>query len=236
MSLSLFRLSLILTGSVLTGCTAYSTGINHFAPARPLSDLRPTEHEEERVVLSEGRPLFCPAPEVYMVMPEEDKVGVIDVVLNNDDRYRLVGEYAGLRVSDESREVYTGTDREMMNLFGEAIEYLPPAPTYYTVYFKTDTTELTPESRVLVEDIYLEILRRPVPELIVIGHTDTRASTAYNLKLSAARAELVRQQLIAEGADPALISLEARGESDLHVDTPDNTDEPKNRRVVINVR
>ncbi len=123
-----------------------------------------------------------------------------------------------------------------MSLAGDAVEHLPPAPIYHTVYFELDTTTPTPESQKLIEGVYQQVADYPVPEVVVIGHTDTQASTAYNMTLSEARAKLIKDNLIAHGITPEMIRVEARGESDLLIPTADNVDEPRNRRVVINVR
>ena len=69
----------------------------------------------------------------------------------------------------------------------------------------------------------------------VSGHTDTAGSAALNKALSHRRAAAVRQALIAAGVPSKNIRLEARGESDLAVQTGDNVREAKNRRVVIRV-
>lgn len=218
--------------TLLSGCSVYSSAVNSLDGDARVSDLQIPGDE---YVLSDAAPPFCPAPEIYMVMPEENK-GVIFAQLNNDEEYLLEGDYAALTVTEAQRTPYTSNQEEMMALFGDAIEHIPPAPTYHTVYFETDTTTLTAESQQLISDIYAEIANRPYPEVVVIGHTDTQASAAYNIGLSQARAELVKADLLSRGINPAEISIEARGESDLLVQTADNVDEPLNRRVVINVR
>jgi outer membrane protein OmpA-like peptidoglycan-associated protein len=50
------------------------------------------------------------------------------------------------------------------------------------------------------------------------------------------RALTVRALLVEAGLDPALIEVSSLGESDLLVKTPDDTPEPRNRRVDITVR
>lgn len=111
----------------------------------------------------------------------------------------------------------------------------PPVPIIRTVYFNNDTTDLTDESKEKIDAIYNDILIYPAAEILVIGHTDTQASEAYNLTLSKRRAELIRQNLVNIGIDPAIITTEGRGESDLLVPTADNVSEVRNRRVVIDV-
>jgi outer membrane protein OmpA-like peptidoglycan-associated protein len=111
----------------------------------------------------------------------------------------------------------------------------PPAPIMRNVYFNNDTTDLTDESKAKIDAIYNDILTYPAAEILVVGHTDTQASDAYNLALSKRRAELIRQNLIEVGIDPEIITTQGRGETDLLVPTADNVSEVRNRRVVIDV-
>ena len=50
------------------------------------------------------------------------------------------------------------------------------------------------------------------------------------------RANTVRGLLVQVGLDPSTIEVRSHGESDLLVKTPDETPEPRNRRVEISVR
>jgi outer membrane protein OmpA-like peptidoglycan-associated protein len=77
---------------------------------------------------------------------------------------------------------------------------------------------------------------RPVPDIVVTGHTDTVGTGEYNDKLSMQRAERVKAFLTGIGIPPDRIQTAGRGERELLVPTADNIDEPRNRRVEINVR
>ena len=57
-----------------------------------------------------------------------------------------------------------------------------------------------------------------------------------NFALGLKRAMTVRNILVAAGLDRASIDATSDGELDLLVRTPDETPEPRNRRVVITVR
>jgi len=77
---------------------------------------------------------------------------------------------------------------------------------------------------------------RPLPDVLVIGHTDTVGDAAVNDRLSAQRAETVKGFLVDIGIPAARITTAGRGERELLVRTADEVDEPRNRRVEINVR
>ena len=61
---------------------------------------------------------------------------------------------------------------------------------------------------------------------------DPRANLALGLK----RAISVRDILVEAGLAPSTIEVTSHGEADLLVKTPNNTPEPRNRRVEITVR
>jgi len=75
-----------------------------------------------------------------------------------------------------------------------------------------------------------------VPEVVVIGHTDTMGSAKANIALGMRRANSVRDILVNAGLAPSTVEVTTHGEADLLVKTPDNTPEPRNRRVEITVR
>jgi outer membrane protein OmpA-like peptidoglycan-associated protein len=70
----------------------------------------------------------------------------------------------------------------------------------------------------------------------VIGHTDRVGSELRNDQLSLQRAQRVKTLLIPLGIPENRIVTAGRGEREPVVSTADNVDEPKNRRVEINVR
>jgi outer membrane protein OmpA-like peptidoglycan-associated protein len=66
--------------------------------------------------------------------------------------------------------------------------------------------------------------------LYVVGHTDTVADAAYNRELSQKRAREIAAFFRKRGATLPIWTC-GRGEDALAVSTPDNTDEPRNRRA-----
>jgi len=66
--------------------------------------------------------------------------------------------------------------------------------------------------------------------LFIAGHTDTVGTAAYNAQLSRARAQSIASWFRRRGLKIG-IAFEGFGESALLIKTPDETDEPRNRRV-----
>jgi OmpA-OmpF porin, OOP family len=69
--------------------------------------------------------------------------------------------------------------------------------------------------------------------LNVVGHADRSGPDDYNLRLSQRRAKSVADSLVGAGVPAAGLTLDAKGENDPAVPTPDGVREPLNRRVDI---
>lgn len=113
---------------------------------------------------------------------------------------------------------------------------LPPPPRSFTLYFVEGTTELTAESRPVLDELRMEVARRPGVEVEVTGHTDTVGSTESNDALSLRRAEEIIGVLASAGIDRSLMSAVGRGERELRQQTADGVENPVNRRVEVLVR
>lgn len=132
--------------------------------------------------------------------------------------------------------VSTLSDQDVKQMFGDALSALPPAPRHFTLYFRFQSDELTDESRALVPEIQKAVKERPMPDIVVVGHTDTMGTPRANFELGLKRATSVRNLLAQAGFDAATIDVTSLGEADPLVQTPDETPEPRNRRVEIAVR
>jgi outer membrane protein OmpA-like peptidoglycan-associated protein len=130
------------------------------------------------------------------------------------------------------------TESEVRGIFGPALTAQPPRPVSFVLYFLLDSDALTPESERIVADVASEIARRPVPEVVVIGHTDTTGTDEHNDRLSLQRAERIRVLLLARGLGISASNVLAagRGKRELLVPTADQVAEPRNRRVELVVR
>jgi outer membrane protein OmpA-like peptidoglycan-associated protein len=120
--------------------------------------------------------------------------------------------------------------------FGPTLAAEPSRPASFTLYFVEGKDELTDESKQAVDRILAEIAKRPVPDVLVIGHTDTVGTDTFNDALGLQRAEAVRAALIRLGIPAADVHAISRGKRALAVQTADGVSEPRNRRVEIVVR
>lgn len=132
--------------------------------------------------------------------------------------------------------VSTISRNEVERMFGAALAALPPEPRSFTLYFKFESDDLTEESARLVPSVLDAVRERSDPELAIVGHTDTMGLAKANVDLGMKRAAFVRKLLVGAGLEGATIEVVSHGEAALLVRTPDETPEPRNRRVEITVR
>ena len=102
------------------------------------------------------------------------------------------------------------------------------------IYFDFDDFKLSEISLNTLKN-FINKNKKDLSNYIVFGHTDTKGSSEYNLKLSLKRAEAVKQILLNIGIDEKNVSILGKGESDLAVKTPDNTKHPANRRAEVKI-
>lgn len=113
-------------------------------------------------------------------------------------------------------------------------EPVPVEQAMFIVFFDWDRSNITSGANDVLDAVAQEIRsRKDIQGIVVIGHTDTSGSVAYNQKLSLKRANAVRDGLVSRGVDKGLIRVEGRGKSDLLVQTADGVREPANRRAQI---
>jgi outer membrane protein OmpA-like peptidoglycan-associated protein len=174
-----------------------------------------------------------PPNETVTVLPSADGHKGIVVVERGKDKQVLDQPYATTRNGD-AVEVLAASD--IKDAFGAALQALPARPAVFLLYFITGTDELTDESKVDLQRILDELKTRPLPDVYVIGHTDTVGELRGNDALSALRAETVKGFLVGVGIPEGRIQTAGRGKREPIVPTGDQVDEPKNRRVEINVR
>ena len=120
--------------------------------------------------------------------------------------------------------------------FGAALAARPALPEQFLLYFLAGGSELTPESKTLLPRILERARARVAVDMSVIGHSDTQGKADANEALALKRAGTIAQQLRQLGLQDAVLSVESHGERNLLVPTPDETAEPRNRRVEITLR
>ena len=179
----------------------------------------------------------CAGPkETIVLLPNPAGQETAVTVTQGSSQVVLAQPYAGARLSRSGAETFPSSAQQVQAQYGPALAAQPLPPAQFTLFFVDGKDELTDESKRIVDGVFAEIAKRPVADVIVIGHTDTVGNDAANDALSRQRAEVVRAAFAARGLAADKVVTIGRGKRELAVPTGDGVAEPRNRRVEILVR
>ena len=99
------------------------------------------------------------------------------------------------------------------------------------VHFALDKDTISPASAKVLDRIAQVLLENPTIIVDLHGHTDPRASDAYNLDLGERRAKSVRAYLLRQGIDTTRLTFRSFGESQLISQGRNRVDYARDRRV-----
>lgn len=173
-----------------------------------------------------------------VLLPEENSDSKGAVVVGEGSTATVLDEPMTAAEVGNSGRVKTRavTEEEVEKDFSVALAATPPKPISFTLYFETGTTIIMDNSQAKLEELFEEVASRKAVEVQITGHTDTVGTLADNDKLSTQRAESIRKILIADGLKSNFVRAVGRGERELLIQTSDNVNESKNRRVEVIVR
>lgn len=181
----------------------------------------------------------CSAKNVVVLLPDQDgKVGSIEVV---NDKGSMAIDAAGdtIEVAGPNSAPTSAppmSDEEFNRTFNAALAVEPRQPQSFLLYFQRGSNQLTDQSASLLPEILESVSAKDSRDISVIGHSDRVGSPEDNFALSTKRAEHIRDLLVEKGVDAALIAVSSHGEGNPLIPTPDEVDEPRNRRVEVVVK
>jgi OOP family OmpA-OmpF porin len=103
----------------------------------------------------------------------------------------------------------------------------------FMVFFDYDSDTLTPNARVILDNVADAYQSCGDAQVIIAGHTDRAGQDDYNVGLSQRIATNVRSYLAERGIPEGVLTSQAFGESRPLVETEDGVREPQNRRAEI---
>jgi OOP family OmpA-OmpF porin len=171
-----------------------------------------------------------------VLLPQADGRPSAVTVAQGSQQVVLDKPYAATQLTSNGPQPYQTNAQEVQSQFGAALAARPMPPAQFTLYFVEGKDEFTEESKRLIDGVFAEIAKRPLPDVMVIGHTDKVGSDAVNDPLSRQRAEIVRSALLARGIAVDKVVAIGRGKREPIVPTADGVSEARNRRVEILVR
>ncbi|MCC6196512.1 MAG: OmpA family protein [Burkholderiales bacterium] len=178
----------------------------------------------------------CATRASVVLLPEADGKATAVSVRQGDSEVVLDKPYATANVTALGVRAAESNAAEVQSRYGAAIAAQPAAGKTFVLYFIEGKDEFTQESKQLVGSVLAEVARRPVPDVLVVGHTDSVGTDQVNDALGLRRAETVRAGLIAAGVPASDVQAISRGKRAPAVPTGDGVAEPRNRRVEIIVR
>lgn len=101
--------------------------------------------------------------------------------------------------------------------------------------FALGGSTLSAEGKAAIADIVAQFKGREVNAAIIEGHTDDSGDAAFNQQLSEKRAEAVKAEAVANGANPDKITTVGYGETRPIADNSTREGRAKNRRVEIKI-
>lgn len=173
----------------------------------------------------------------YVVLLEEDDGSLGKVQVTTDQGSTLLeNNRDAVDMHAEAGKTFAVSDKQIKQDFAGALAASPQKPLSFYLYFEGGTSTLTAESTADVPKIIAEINKRPGVDISIIGHTDSVGDEQNNARLSLERAKSVAALFKDAMADKEKVTIDSHGEKNLLVSTPDDTDEPRNRRVEVMVR
>ena len=190
------------------------------------------------VVVAASLLAACAGPATRVtLLPDPDGKATAVVVTTKAGSTELAQPYASADVAKDGATTASQlTAEEVAKRNPELLSLAPARAVNFLLYFKSGGTELTDESRVEMEKVLAEATKRSGGEIVVVGHTDTVGSEESNDKVSQNRAIAIRDAIVAKGFPGDRIEAVGRGKREPLIKSGDNVDEPRNRRVEINVR
>jgi len=226
----------VLLRRVLQALRALWASFAPFARVVPFARLTPFVRRARFALLVGAGLAGCAAPTSVVLLPAADGHASALSVEHRGETVVLDQPYAAVREGAFGARAYQADPKDVQAQFGPALAAQPARPARYTLYFIEGKDTLTDESRQLVETSLAEIAKRPVPDVVVVGHTDLVGSHASNDVLSKQRPDLIPNELVRIGVDARKIQVIARGKREPTVPTADGVAEPRNRRVEVVVR
>jgi outer membrane protein OmpA-like peptidoglycan-associated protein len=178
-----------------------------------------------------------PQSSVILIPDADGTIGEVSVS-NQSGKQIINTAYAAVEIIDKNStlNVIDKVDKKQtLETFQYALSAKPDKVKSYILHFISGSTDLTQESKLIIPQILEDIRARKVYEAYIVGHTDTKGTADMNYKLALERANQVKDVIEQHFSNTEHIQVKSYGEGNLLVPTDDNIDEPKNRRVEVEI-
>lgn len=141
------------------------------------------------------------------------------------------GAIIGHQMDQKAKEIAASVPGATVTRVGEGL-----VVTFESgLLFDFDSDQLRAESRRNLDSLAAHLSSFGDSKMLLVGHTDSIGTDAYNLDLSRRRALAVASYLESHGVSPSRVQTEGRGESEPIASNASDAGRQQNRRVEIAV-
>lgn len=143
----------------------------------------------------------------------------------------VAGALIGSQMDKHAEELAYELPGATVQRIGEGIAVTFPEG----LLFDFDSDQVTSAARENLRKLAASLQKYPDTRMLIVGHTDSQGTDAYNMDLSERRAAAGAGYIVGEGVDRARVSAAGRGETE-PIATNDSADgRRQNRRVEIGI-
>lgn len=203
--------------------------------------MKPTPISALAVMLAAALASGCTTPppptaQSYVVLLPSPDGSVGKVLVRGSKGEQVIDQARNAALLDGSAAPAPVDEARLQRDFGEAMAARPLLPQHFILYFESGGAQLTAASLALLPDILQTANQRATVDMSITGHSDTVGKADTNAALSLKRAQAVADLMQSQGLRVEELSVESHGERNLLIPTPDETPEPRNRRVEVTIR
>ena len=160
---------------------------------------------------------FGCGPKNYVVLLDNPGGGSGKVIVSNEKGQQVLDKSGSAttfnRASRPPSSPWELGVEKIKEVFGSAFGARPPRFVKYTVYFKSGTSQLAPDSVATYKKMLAEVGKRPGVDATIAGHADRTASQRQNERLALKRAYKVRDDLVKAGIPIERLEIDSYGET-----------------------
>jgi outer membrane protein OmpA-like peptidoglycan-associated protein len=139
------------------------------------------------------------------------------------------GAVIGHQMDQQAKELQQNIPGAMIQRVGEGI-----AVTFASgILFPFNSTEILPDGRTNLQQLASSLEKYPNSDILIVGHTDSVGTDAYNNDLSQRRALAAQSYLQSLGVPATRLQATGRGESEPIQSNDTDAGRAQNRRVEI---
>lgn len=139
------------------------------------------------------------------------------------------GAVIGQQMDKQAEELENELENAEVERVGEGIQVTFDS----ALLFDFDSYALRPDARTNLGDLTGSLETYPRTDVLIVGHTDSKGSEAYNYRLSERRASAAASHLMEQGIRPSRIRTVGKGETEPVATNETEEGRQQNRRVEV---